>query len=345
MKNLKRIVTWSILALVLQSCVFFVANAYYKKTLLNTKVKEVKVEKTKEVEKDIPINIPTTSKEIEVSFDGKYVAYYNDSILNVISTYTGEIKTVNAEKDSQQIYYKWLPDVNSMILCERSLVNKTTVSIFNYNADNDKKQISTDSNNNDTKFRLYSSKNTIGDIEMSPMMQTFYIKVMKNSLQSDILNNDVNGNILSVFTNKNIGNINTFNLNSNLIYEDTLNNVVKVSNIGWSSGKIKACLFNTDNEDNIYIGVLKNNKVEKIMYGTTEKVLSKWTSIPLNVPVDKKNIIVTKSGVIYINNILGGNVTNQVTKNKIDYSGKLLLINDKKIISLDNWALKKINLP
>lgn len=345
MKTFKRIVVWSLTAILLQSGAFFIADKYYEKTLLNTKVKEEVVGKQKEVDQNLSIKIPSTAKKTEASFDGKYLSYYDDSKLTVVNSFTGKSTVVAAEANSEQVYSKWLPDINSMVLCERDLGKKTTINIFTYNADNDNKQAPTDTNNHDIKFTITNSKDTIGDIEMSTTMGIMYIKTMKNNWRSDIFNNDVNGKTVSIFTSKNIGNTNVFQHKPNLIYEDTSNNLIKVTNTSWSIGKLKACLFNTDTEDNIYIGALSNGKVQKIMYGSMDQSIDKWKSLSLQTPVDKKNIIVTKNGAIYLHNSLEGYVTNEISMKKTSYTGNLLRITDAKIISIENGIIKKTDLP
>jgi len=344
MKRFRIIIIWSITALLIQSGVFFTVDKYYEKTLLNTKVKEVIVVKPKVVVKSISIKIPTTAKEIKASFDGKYLSYYDSSKLTIINTITGTTNVMESETKYELIYSKWLPDVNSMILCERNLNSKKTIDIFTYNANNNSKQASTDSDNNDITFTLTNSKDTISDIEMSTTMGIFYIKVVKSSLKNEIFNNDVNGNIVSIFTNKNIGNINAFRLKPNLIYEDASTNLIKVTKTSWSAGKMKACLINTDNEDNIYLGTLLNGKIEKIMYGSTDKAIDEWMSLSLQVPADKKDIIVTKNGQIYLDSSVEGYVTNQVSKKKTTYKGTILLITDKKIITDENGNINTIDL-
>lgn len=345
MKIFKRIVGWSILALVLQSCIFFISDKYYQKTLLNTKVTEEIVKNHKEVDLHLSIKIPTTASKIQSSFDGKYISYYDNSKLIVIDSYTGKSNIVGDIDNSQIIYSKWQPDVDSMSICEKKTNMKITINTFTYNADTNKVQTPTDTNNKDIKFTLSNSKDTIIDIQMSPKMYIFYIKTARGNGTSDVFNNDVNGETIRIFNSKHIGRIRTFDHKPNLIYEDTSTNLIKVSNIDWSLGNIQACLFNTDDKDTIYIGALKNEKVYKIMYGSTNESVKKWTSIVLNSPVDKEHISVTKSGAIFINNNLEGYVTNQVSKKKTSYAGTIIEITDNKIISIDNGIIKKVNLP
>ncbi|MBU3155625.1 hypothetical protein [Clostridium estertheticum] len=345
MKIFKRIVGWSILALVLQSCIFFISDKYYQKTLLNTKVNEEIVKNHKEVDLHLSIKIPTTASKIQSSFDGKYISYYDNSKLTVINSYTGKSDIVGDIDNSQIIYSKWQPDVDSMSICEKKTNMKITINTFTYNADTNKLQTPTDSSNKDITFTLSNSKDIISDIQMSPKMKIYYIKVTRNNWTSDVFNNDVNDETIRIFNSKHIGKIRTFDHKPNLIYEDTSTNLIKVSNIAWSLGNIQACLFNTDNKDNIYIGALKNGKVYKILYGSTDESVKKWTSIVLNSPVDKKLISVTKSGAIFIDSNSEGYVTNQVSKKKTSYAGTIIEITDNKIISIDNGIIKKVNLP
>ncbi|MBC8062335.1 MAG: hypothetical protein H7Y18_16930 [Clostridiaceae bacterium] len=344
MKALKLIIIWSLISLLLQSGTFFLADKYYQKTLMNTKVTEELVPKKQEPAKIPAISIPTTATGIQVSFDGKYLAYYDNTKLTVINCLTGKSNVVSTEKNSEQLYNKWLPDINSMVLCERDLIKKTIINIFTYNADNGDKQVPTDTNNRDIKLTLSNSKDTIGDIEMSTIMSIFYIKTVKSQSKSDIFNNNVNGKTVPIFTAKNIGNISVFPHKPFLAYEDSSTNAVKITNNSWNLGKIKACLFTTDNEDNMYVGTLENGKVKKIMYGSIDKSIDKWTSLVLDAPVDKKNVIVNKNGGIYLNNSMEGSITNLVSKQKIIYTGNLLRITDKKVFSLEDGTIQRIDL-
>jgi len=345
MKILKRIVRWSVLALVLQSCIFFISDKYYQGTLLNTKVTEEIVKNHKDVDLNPSVKIPTTANKVQASFDGKYISYYDNSKLIVINLYTGKSNIVGDIDNSQVVYSKWQPDIDSMLICEKKLNMKITINIFTYNADTNKVQAPTDTNNKDIKFTISNSNDTISDIQMSPIMQIFYIKATRDNGTSDVFNNNVNGETVRILNSKYIGRIRTFQHKPNLIYEDTSTNLIKVSNVSWSLGNIQACLFNTDNNDNIYIGALKNGEVYKIMYGSTDESVDKWTSIDLNSPIDKNDISVTKSGSIFINNNLEGNVTKPVSKKKASYTGTFLQIAGNKIISIDNGIIRRITLP
>lgn len=346
MKLLKRILVWSFIALIVQTVLYFAVDTYYGKSLLNTNVKEVRVDKTNQTKKDVTINIPQSASKIETSYDGKFISYYDNSKLNVINSYDGTKHAVEAEKNFQQIYNKWLPDVNSMVLCEKNLSGKdnTEISVFTYNADNDNKQAPTDTNNKDIKFKIKNSSDKIEDIQMSTTMGIFYVKIKDTRGLSDIIYNNVNGLNETIFSSKNVGNISVFKHKPNLAYEDTVNSTVKITNSKWSINYKNTCLFDIDDEDKLYIGVLQNGKVSKILYGSIDKKLEQWTTINMPQSVEKKDVVITRYGTVYINNASKSSVISKPTDKSINYKGNLFRITDDEIISIENGKLQKASL-
>lgn len=346
MKLLKRIIGWSLLALAIQSVIYFGIETYYGKSLLNTKSTEVRVDKSDQKKKNVSVNIPGSASKVETSYDGKFISYYDQNKLNVINSFDGTKKVVESEKNLEQIYNKWLPDVNSMVICERSsnAKNNTEISIFTYNADNDNKQSPTDTNNKEIKFKVKNSTDKIEDIQMSTTMGIFYVKIKDSRGLCDIINNNVNGMNETIFSSRNIGNISVFKHKPNLIYEDTPNSTTKITNSKWSINYKSTCLFDVDDEDKLYIGVLQNGKVSKILYGPTEKKIEQWTTINLAQPVDKKDVIVTRYGTVYINDSTKGCIISKPSEKNISYKGKLLRITDEEVISNENGKLQKASL-
>jgi hypothetical protein len=344
MKIIKRIAIWSATALVIQSLMIFMIDKYYEKTLMNTKVTEVRVYKDKKPQNKPIISIPLDAKKIEASFDGQYISYYEHNELNEINTYDGTKHIVNAEKNCQIVYSKWLPDINSMILCEKDLSQKRNINFFSYVADNNNKVAPTDTNNHTLKFTLNSSSDNIINIALSSTMGIMYIKVLKSDGKNDIFYNDVNGKTSSLFSMKNIGNISPFKLKPNLIYEDLNNNTVRITASNWRINNKQTCLFNTDNADNLYIGVLENEKVKKVLYGSIDKSIDKWTSLTFVEPENKNDVLVTKNGKVYVKNNMEGYIIDKATDKKVNYKGTLLKITDKTVISVFNGKLLEASL-
>lgn len=344
MKIIKNLIIWSIVAVVFQSIVFFAADRYYKTSLLNTKTTEVKIQDTSAFVRNVTINIPSSAAKIASSFDGQYLSYYENDKLNVVNTYDGTKQVVSPEKNNEQIYSKWQPDINMMILCEKSLDSPEEISIYTYNADNNSKEIPTDSSNANIKLTLNNSKDKISDIEFSTAMNTFYIKTLKTNETNDIFFNDVNGNMKSLITSENIGTVRTFKNKPGLIYEDLSNSVIKFTNEKKSIDKENYCILYTDDNENVYIGILKNGVIDKILYGSSEKSISQWQSINLESPVNKDSIIITNEGKIYIKYTSSGYIVDEQSNKKTYYKGTFLSITDKELLSLENGKLQRAKL-
>jgi hypothetical protein len=344
MKTIKKIFIWSATALVIQSLMIFMVDKYYEKTLMNTKVTEVRVYKDKKPLKKVAISIPADAKKIEASFDGKYISYYEDNKLSTINTYDGTKHTINSEKKSQLFYSKWLPTTNNMILCEQELTQKKNITFFTYDAENSNKVTPTDTNNHDLILTLNSSTDKITDIALPSSIGIMYIKALKKDGKNDIFYNDANGKTSTLLSMKNIGNIIAFENKANLIYEDITSGTVKIRDSSWKINNKKTCLFNTDDADNLYIGVLENGKVIKILYGSIDTSIDKLTSITLDEPVTKSNILVNRKGKVYVNNSMECYVIDKTTNKKINYKGNLIKITDKTVISVFNGNLLEVNL-
>lgn len=343
MRIIKNILIWSVVAVILQSAVFFAADRYYKKSLMNTKTTEVKIEDKNTNTKDITINIPSSATKVESSFDGEYLSYYENNVLNVINTSNGKKEIVSVEKNNKQIYSKWLPDINIIILCEKSIESPTEVSIYTYDAENNSKKSPTDSANVNIKFDLSSSKDKISDIEFSTAMSTFYIKTLKANGNSDIFFNDVNGNMNHLIKSTEIGTIKTFKNLPGLLYEDLSNNVITFTNDKKSIDNENYCILSTDDNENVYIGVLKDNTVTKILYGSREAAVSQWYSMDIETPVNKDNIIMNKEN-LYIKYPENSYIINKQNNEKTDYKGTLLAITNTEVLSIENGKLVRTKL-
>ncbi|MDF2880531.1 MAG: hypothetical protein K0R54_1088 [Clostridiaceae bacterium] len=344
MIKIKRILMWSLIAVLFQTGVFFAADKYYEKTVLNTNVTEVRVDKNKQLLKDITINVPSDAKQTEVSYDGKYISYYEQDKLNIINTYDGTKHVVNAEKGFKQVYCKWFPDMNSMVICEKDLYQGRNINIYRYNAENDSKFTPTNSNGKNIKLKLNNCSDKVSDIAISTGMNLWYIRIAKANGRTDIFNIDVNGNVMSLLTSKMIGKIGVFKRMTNLIYESRIDDNVYVKNNSWDSLSKNVYFLNVDDSDNLYIGIVKNNKVVKIQYGSIKKNIRQWKSIDLNEPVDKNNIFITSSGKIYIVDSTKGYITDKLTNKTTSYEGSILGIADKTLITVSNGVLKRKNL-
>jgi hypothetical protein len=149
---------------------------------------------------------------------------------------------------------------------------------------------------------------------------------------------------MSLLTSKMIGKIGVFKRMTNLIYESRIDDNVYVKNNSWDSLSKNVYFLNVDDSDNLYISIVKNNKVVKIQYGSIKKNIRQWQSIDLNEPVDKNHIFITRTGKIYIVDSAKGYITDKLTNKTTSYEGSILGIADKILITVNNGVLIRKNL-
>lgn len=344
MSKIKRILLWSIIAILVQTGVFFVTDKYYEKTVLNTNVTEVRVDKNNKTLKNITVNVPSDAKQTEISYDGKYISYYQQNKLNIINTYDGTKHVVGAEKGFTQVYSRWFPDMNSMVICEKDLYQGRNINIYRYNADNDSKFTPTNYKGKDIKLKLNNSSDRISDIAISSAMNIWYIRVTKANGRADIFNIDVNGNVISLLNSRMIGKIGVFNRMTNLIYESRKDNNVYVKNNSWDSLSKDVYLLKVDDSDNLYIGKIKNNKAVKIQFGSIKKNINQWQSIDFNDPVPINHIIITNGGKVYMADSTKGIITDELSSKTTKYEGSIIGIIDKTLYAVNNGVLIRENL-
>ena len=340
MKVVKTLTILSIITLLLESSVFFALDRYYKSTLLNTKTTEVRILDNKKVNKNVDVFVPNDATKLSASYDCKYISYYENNQLIVVNTANGVKNTVSLSSGYSRIYANWLPDIDSIILCEVKSSEKDIIEIYKYNADNNIKQAPTDTNNNPIKLQLNSERDKIEDIEYSTIMGIFYAKVLKTNGRNYILYNDVNGQTTSMLNSQNIGSIKAFDDKFGFIYEDLDNGGIKYSetkNIVYTEN---AYLLGIDGNDNIYIGIGNNNVVTKILYGTMEQKSSNWQTINLNASADKNNINITAEGKVLINNSLEHYILDAESNKKISYSGDFIKVTSSNLIFVSGGKIQ-----
>ncbi|ERI89396.1 hypothetical protein HMPREF1982_04667 [Clostridiales bacterium oral taxon 876 str. F0540] len=353
MKKFKKVGVWIILSIFLQAGVLFYLDRFYFVTESNVDIKKVEEPaKPAVAKKEIDISIPETAKNINISSDGKYVAYYEDGTLHVVNTITGDKKKVEFDEGKKFSYYMWLPDVNNMLIAEKKSTSKQSSIVFsNYDAEKDKKKdIANDNKGNATFINLPDKQSDVDDIEMSRLTGVIYIKIsnknVKNSRSSFYEMNRM-AQISSLKVNSNsVGSINTFSHQARLAYEDLTYHKVYATGVNKPiviKGVTNTCLIGTDDEDKLYIGAVENNKVKKIYYGLVKDSMDTWRSIELKNAADKKDIFVSTSGDIYVNDNLKGSITNIMSNKEVTYKGKLIEMYENGAISLIDGKLYKVS--
>ena len=96
MKVFKKIIAWAILSIILQIGGLYVLNNFVFKHTSEFKSKKMEVKK--DTTKDIKATIPTTAKDVSISYNGKYLSYKENENLYLQDSKTGtstQVKTEN----------------------------------------------------------------------------------------------------------------------------------------------------------------------------------------------------------------------------------------------------------
>ncbi|WP_097027533.1 hypothetical protein [Clostridium peptidivorans] len=341
MSALKRIIGWMMISLIIQFAgLYYIDNVYLAN---NTPVRVKKIEdKSNNKKKDVEVAIPENAQNINVSFDGKYLAYYDEDILKVVSNKTGEKKDVCFEEGVKISYYKWLSDRNRMLIAEKhSTQNGMALRLSYYDIGKDTKEEIKDLTWADTESEVES-------IEASTLTNVIHIKVSRGNGKSSIYWINIMKDMKKLYTNDNfIGEIRTLNHQDKLLYEGKTYNSIYSTNKN-NSIKIDGVkvpkLLGVDEEDNVYIGSEENEKITKVYYGSIEKPTSEWKVIELNEPIDKNDIYISKKGQIFLNDNLKGIIKEASTGKQTAYKGTFLQIYDDGVASISEGKLQKAEL-
>lgn len=347
MKVFKKLLCWSVIGIVIESLLLFSLNTIYAQHL--NSYKEEKREPQKNKKAYNPIKISTDAKNIKVSWNGKYISYYENEVVKIVNTENETSHEVSSSRNSSICYSKWLPDSNLLLLCEKDKGN--IISFYSYDADKDSRKELTDYDIKPLKIKLSTKSDTIDNITLSTANHVMYIKVLHNNSKSDIYKTNIMNQIEKVknLNNMTIGNFSMLHYETNLIYEDIehgeIRNIeitsikdkkseekqlIKVSSIDTNENEEKF-LLGTDDEDKIYIGIKNSSKVSKILFGDLKTIPDQWKSIGLLELTDKKDIIITKKGSIYIKDDTKGCIRNVVSNSETKYEGAFIQIEDNYI--------------
>lgn len=97
MKNLKKIIAWTAIAIVIQHTIFLYLENVYCSTDISTKAEKVETQESKDSDK-MEIKIKSGVTNLTVSSDGRFVAYLDNGKLKVLDS------SDNTEKEFENIY-------------------------------------------------------------------------------------------------------------------------------------------------------------------------------------------------------------------------------------------------
>lgn len=333
MKWKKRICIWVILSISLQCSILFYINHYFLNTDSKATTKRVSLDKNKQTKK-ININVPVDAERILVSYDAKYLSYYENGELKIVNCEDGSIKSIEGEEKDKIYFCQWLPDRNRMLLIEKKSDNESSKSVlYFYDTSEGKKE-------KIINLALADIKAEVDDIQLSILTGVIYVKASSDGEQSNIYRIERMKHITRVNTiPKYVSNMLLTRREDNLVYEGSVYNKIYATRLKESisiEGIDKLTLIGSDDDDNMYVGELKNGLVSKIYYGKTSEDTTKWKSFDLKEPTLKDNLFVSSIGKVYQNDAPKGALMEINSGTETKYEGKLLGLYSDGVVYLAN---------
>ena len=333
MKWKKRISIWIVFSLSMQCLVLFYIDHYFLATDSKVVTKKV-VEEKSEKSKNVDITLPANVENILASYDAKYLCYYENEELKIANSKDGKTKNIEAEDGSKISFYKWLPDRNRMLLVEKKSDDESgNLVLYSYDVAKGEKAKVKDLAWTDTNAE-------VEDIQLSILTGFIYVKVSSSGEGSSIYRIERMKDMTKIKTiPKSVSNMALARHEDDLVYEGLVYNKMYSTSLDGPiniKGVEKLTLIGADDDDNVYLGELKDNLVCKIYYGKTSESTENWKVINLQKPSKKNDLFVTSLGKVYQNDAMKGVIKDISSGTETSYKGELLQLYTKGIVSLVN---------
>ena len=332
MKLYKKIIAWAILSIILQVGGLFVLDNFVFKH--SSKFKSNKIDIEKQNTKDINVIIPNGAENVNISYNGKYLTYYENDTLYIEESKTGTKTEVKTEDNGEILYYKWLSDRDRLIIAEKVVKDgETVIQLITYSPKDSSVSYV-------TSICDYEDDMKVMKITESTFTSVYYVDIYRGGLKSMVYRIDINNDKSRVSLQASVlGNMQVIPHVDRLVYEDEINNKFYVTSpnkqLTFNSNK-NLTLLGIDRNDVIYIGELNGEKISSIIYGKVDEDTSSWKTVNLEAVVNRKDIYFNNESEILINDNLKGAVKNLTTGLEVEYEGKLVQIKEDFIATTDS---------
>ncbi|MDY6013314.1 hypothetical protein [Clostridium sp.] len=332
MKKLKMILSWVILSLILQCSVLFFLDKFYFKDNTNVNMEQVKIDDN-HVNTNMHVHIPDNAKDIKVSYDAKYVAYYEDKALKVCNTNTGDVDVLKNSEGRVILRSIWLQDRNKLLTLE---VEDGEIVLYNYDAQKQTDQKIVD-------ICPYKANYKNFDIQVSTITGVTYIQINNAIYRIDINQSFATNVPLAV---QSLGSVSVMPTKDRLVYVAKKGTVIHmtqpVSRIPIDSNE-QIEILGIDEDGYVYVGQIKNNLVDGIIKKNLDNINSKSEKIKLDKPVEKSNIFINGKGQIYVNNPSKKVVKEIKSSAEIKYKGNFVAYYSNGVASILDGKFYRTN--
>lgn len=344
MKGFKKIIIWTLIPILIELVGLIYIDQFYLNDETSFNAKKVDITAKKEPNK-INVKVSEDANNIGVSYNGNYISYYKDGVIQVVDTSNNKKKEIKIDDSAKFSSYKWLPDRDIMLIAEKHNDDNDSsyLKFESYNAKKDEKSVLSNDKNKELKISLDDDEYGVLDMALSTATNVTYVKVGKDGGKSRIYRINVMAQMEETkYVNCKLGKITVTNKEDKLIYEDTTNNRIRIvgnKNPIATGENATHYLLSTDSEDKVYIGNGENGKVKKIFVGSVKATKQDWKILNLQQQTSKNDIYITTNGKIYINNSSMNVVTELETGKETKYTGSLVKVYNLGVVSKNNGKL------
>lgn len=320
MKYIKRLVAWALLSLIIQVGTLFILDRFI--FAQSSEFQSKKIELEKPYEDKINIKIPKGADDIKISYNGKYMTYYNNDRLNIIETKSGASKKVETNKKGEILYYEWLSERDMIVILEKvNKKGKDMIELVTYNPKNAATSFV-------TEICSYESGMEIKNVTESVFTSVYYVYVSNPGGYDRCFRIDINNDKFDVsIKSAAMSNMEVIPHTDRLIYDDSVNSIIYATSpdlkLKFNTNN-KLRLIGIDRNDVIYVGELSGDKISGIIYGKIDEDTSKWSSIKLDSLVNSNDLFFNSESQILVNNILEGKIKNMTTGKEVEYTGRFI---------------------
>ena len=333
MKIIKRLLLWAMISIIMQVLVLL----YFDKIKFKN-TGDIKIEKVqnydKEEYKEIDYSELKDATKIDISDDGRYISYLQGEKFLIYDIDKNISKEIVTNEETMILYCSWIVDEAILVVVEKYYSENTVsfIRISTYNAKNNTYKVIND------RLCEYIDGMQVSSIQSSIGAGTTYIGIKVNEYDSYIYKIDINDNSCRIgYYISDIGIMRAVEGYDLLIYEDVLNKQVYYYENG-INGSVDISNINSpkllgvDDEKNVYIVKLYDEKINSILYGAYNSDCTTWNTIELDKSIDYRDVVITRNNQLYIKE--NNKLKNIITNEELEYTGEFIQITSNIICSL-----------
>lgn len=340
MKRVTKVIIWMLISLALQSIVLLYFNDFYKD---NKKITYKRVDMPSKKKSNVKADIPKEAFNIEASSTGKFVSYYLQNSIHVITMNTNKDNAIKLDVPASDTNISWRSSDDKLMVIEK---NNARIKVYTYDPKSNKLDRNLNMQNQAELYTVGSNYKVTG-IEQNNKNTLIYLKITQNGSKNYSLLKklDISNKIKEMYLPiHNIGNYYVFKAENVVVFEDEVDKKIYAAHEEkedeWHTQPLKISgvtglkLLYVDNNGIVYVGKLINGKINAIYTrnistgnvegsdNNTEELKGSWKKTALKNEFDSKHIYISSLGDIYTIDDEKGIVLNIKNGKKTSFKGQ-----------------------